>query len=417
MAYEHRSPPYRGSATPNPKYWYSDSASPTPSPGYTYYWPPAPQRPATRAHNRHASSGGQDDYRAAPFSPRYTSTGEYATGGPGPRPKVSPRKQSFSGSRPSQPRRERRSSQSYYRAPAGDSDEDEIYEVNGVTYVLPASRRRSRYYDQCDQHAGRQGTDSYYYAQYTEPPPPYEQYEKRAPYFEDPVPRSATRLKGHHSRRASGSVPIQRPQTTRPTSLHVKNPARPPVAKVPPVAKATEEDARRHQIPRGYSLKNWDPTEEPILLLGSVFDHNSLGKWVYDWTVYRHGANTPISDMAGDLWLLLIQLSGKMKRSEEAANKVRAEEKREILEDFIESGDRLTDKLRSLLKRCEDPMLEAARDSRAPQLDKNSGVEFVKTIWGRERELQSTERFMAQLRLWNQRFDMNCGDILQHPTR
>ena len=36
-----------------------------------------------------------------------------------------------------------------------------------------------------------------------------------------------------------------------------------------------------------------EPAEEPIVLLGSVFDANSLGKWIYDWTVYHHGASSP----------------------------------------------------------------------------------------------------------------------------
>lgn len=74
--------------------------------------------------------------------------------------------------------------------------------------------------------------------------------------------------------------------------------------------KATEQDARRAGIPVGFSTKNWDPTEEPITLLGSVFDANSLGKWIYDWTVFCHGPATPMSDVAGELWLLLIQLAG-----------------------------------------------------------------------------------------------------------
>jgi hypothetical protein len=398
MSYDYASPYHRGSATPNTDYW--ASASPTPSPHHGYWAPP--QRPATRAtHTRHVSSGGYaDDYRAT-FSPRFTSTGEYATGVPGPRPKVSARKPSFSGSR-QVPKRERRSSYSYYWTPHGDSDEDEYIEVDGVTYVLPAQSRSRRYNDY--YAAGRHGTDHSYYKQ---GPPQYERYEKTA-YFEDPVPRSATRL-GGHGRRASASMPIPRPQTTRPSSAH-KHAA-------PPVAKATEADARKHQIPRGYSLKNWDPTEEPILLLGSVFDPNSLGKWIYDWTVYRHGANTPIPDMAGELWLLLIQLSGKMKRSEEIIPQIRTPENREMLEDFIESGERLTDKLRALLEKCEAPMLNASKKTGAPQLDNRSGVEFVKTIWGRERELERTERFMQQLRLWNHRFDTNCEELLKKPTK
>ena len=38
-----------------------------------------------------------------------------------------------------------------------------------------------------------------------------------------------------------------------------------------------------------------------VMLLGSVFDANSLGKWIYDWTVFHHGPGTPMSEFAGDL--------------------------------------------------------------------------------------------------------------------
>ncbi|KAK6073866.1 vegetative cell wall protein gp1 [Seiridium cupressi] len=386
--------PYRGS-TPNPDYYYSGSPSPTPSPRHNYFYS-TPQRPATRAHFRNASSGGQDNYRTT-FSPRYTSTGEYATG---PGPKVSSRKHSFSKGSNHTPKRERRGSYSYYRTSYGDSDEDEIFEVNGVTYVLPAQSRSRRHQEYYTAAAGH-GTDYHYYKQ----GPVYE--KERPVYYDDPIQRSATRVS--HTRRPSGTAPIQRPQTVRPSSSHQKKAA-------PTTVKATEADAKKHRIPAGYSLKNWDPTEEPIMLLGSVFDSNSLGKWIYDWTVYHHGPATPISDMAGELWLLLIQLSGKIKRSEDTVPRIRAQDNREMVEDFIESGERLTDKLRALLKRCESPMLKASKRKDASQLGKGSGVEFVETLFGRERELEKTERFMQQTRLWNLRFDANCEEILKKPT-
>lgn len=199
----------------------------------------------------------------------------------------------------------------------------------------------------------------------------------------------------------------QRPATARPSSSHKKPPPAPP--------KATEADAKKHHIPKGYSLKNWDPTEEPIMLLGSVFDSNSLGKWIYDWTVYHHSPATPIADMAGELWLLLIQLSGKVKRAEECMPRIRTKENKEMIEDFIESGERLTDKLRKLLKACEQPMLRAGK-RKDSQLGKNAGVEFVETLFGRERELPRTEQFMQQVRLWNLRFDANCEDVIKKPT-
>lgn len=153
------------------------------------------------------------------------------------------------------------------------------------------------------------------------------------------------------------------------------------------------------------------------MLLGSVFDANSLGKWIYDWTVYHHGPATPISDMAGELWLLLIQLAGKVKRAEECMPRIRRQESRDMVDDFIESGERLTDKLKKLLKACETPMLKAGKkhSKDSTQLGKNAGIEFVDSIFGRDRQLDATERFMASIRLWNLRFDANCEDILLRP--
>lgn len=212
-----------------------------------------------------------------------------------------------------------------------------------------------------------------------------------------------------HARRSSASVP-QRPSTVRPAATNPRF-----FKPTPTPTVATEADAKRHRIPAGYQLKNWDPNEEPILLLGSVFDANSLGKWIYDWTVYAHGASSPIAEMSGDLWLILIQLAGKMKRAEEIVGRVRSSENRDIINDFIDAGERLTDKLRSLLKACEAPMLKAGK-KKSPGLGRNSGVEFVNTLFGRERELGKTEKFMQGVRLFNLRFDANCEEIVQNPT-
>ncbi|KAI1361363.1 vegetative cell wall protein gp1 [Xylaria arbuscula] len=420
--------PHRGG---DPYYNYDvNSPSPTPSPHhYPFYPAKTPQRSATRNHVRGASTGFGDfvPRPTTAFSPRYKSTGEYATG---PSPQVSSRKRSFShkGSKHHPPpvdyefvtyeptRRERRKSFSFYRASYGDSDEDEVIETgNGQYFVIGARWKGSRHKNHYDYYTERPeyGTDSRYHPQAI---PTFAFEKEKAEYtrYEEPPLRSATRVGHHaHSRRPSaGPIPnIQRPATARPTAAVPKKTVTAP----PP--RATEADAKKHRIPTGYSLKNWDPTEEPIMLLGSVFDANSLGKWIYDWTVYHHGPATPISDMAGEMWLLLIQLSGKIKRSEEIVPQVRTQENREMIEDFIASGERLTDKLRSLLKRCEAPMLKASKKREAAQLGKNSGIEFVETLFGRERELEKTERFMQSVRLWNLRFDANCEDILKRPTQ
>jgi hypothetical protein len=114
--------------------------------------------------------------------------------------------------------------------------------------------------------------------------------------------------------------------------------------------------------------------------------------------------------MAGELWFLLIQLAEKTKRAEECMDRIRTQDNREMVDDFIESAERLMARLNKLLKACETPMLKAVS-----QLGKNAGTDFVDTIFGRDRELDETERFMASARLWNLRFDANCEDILRRP--
>ena len=211
----------------------------------------------------------------------------------------------------------------------------------------------------------------------------------------------------------------QRSRARRSSSTKTKPTPSKPAKAAPVQREATAADAARAGIPAGYSIKNWDPTEAPVLLLGSVFDANSLGKWVYDWTVYHRGPGTPISEVAGDLWLLLIKLSGKMKRADECLPRIRAIDNQEMVEDFLESGDRLWGRFKKLLKACEEYMWRAARregSKGAVKMGKNSGCEFVDSIFGRDRELEKTESLMQSVRLWNMRFDANCEAILRRPS-
>jgi ubiquitin-protein ligase len=286
------------------------------------------------------------------FTPRYTSNGYYAT-------RSSPRRKQ---TRSTSHNEAKRRSSYAYRTPYVKSDEKEYeyvdYMVGGVFYRVPAHRPRKSTYN----YRGH-GTDRHYYS--------------------------------------------QQPRTERPTTS---------AKKTPPTPKATEADAWRNRIPPGYSLKNWDPTEEPIMLFGSVFDANSLGKWIYDWTVYHHGSATPLADLAGELWHLLIQLAGKIKRAEECMPRIREVEDREMAEEFIESGERLMGKLKKILKACETPILKAGKkhNKEGAHLGKNAGTEFVDSIFGRDRQLESTEKFMSSIRLWSLRFDANCEDILRN---
>ncbi|UKZ76376.1 hypothetical protein TrVFT333_004078 [Trichoderma virens FT-333] len=382
------------------EYTRMSSATPTPSPRPSWLETSTPRRPATRAAHSRASSysqAGASTPRAPMDSPRYNSSGQYATVDVSPKYFSSSRGPSGSFQFPAW--HDRRFSHTYVRAttPFGESDEDEIFEASGRTYVLLAESRTKgrRNSHHVHDYEGIRYTNHDDYPQVAHPPT----------HVRPPTSHGHTR----RSSAAAANVP-QRPSTVRPSTQAYRT--KTAAATTP---KATEADARKHRIPTGYSLKNWDPSEEPILLLGSVFDANSLGKWIYDWTVYRAGANSPIADMAGELWLLLIQLSGKVKRAEDVVGRVRNTENREIMTDFIDAGERLTEKLRGLLKACEAPMLKAAKKKQSG-LGKNSGVEFVDTLFGRDRELAKTEKFMQSVRLFSLRFDANCENILQNPS-
>lgn len=182
--------------------------------------------------------------------------------------------------------------------------------------------------------------------------------------------------------------------------------------------KATKDDAIWAGIPSGYSIENWDCTEVPILLLGSVFDANSLGKWIYNWTVFHYGANAPVADIAGNLWISLIRLAGKVKHASECAAMVCSHDAREILEDFLKSGERLWARFKKLLNVCElYYMWKAATQEgtqRGVNMGPSSGREFIDSIIGHDREWKNMEKLLDSIQRWNMQFDASCDDILMH---
>lgn len=278
------------------------------------------------------------------------------------------------------------------------------------------------YYD--DYYRGRESDEDLpRYRQKESPPPPYRRKSSHHRHESHTDRRYYDQVHVYTTRAEQPTEPL-RPRRASYTTYDTKpkyasTPRRPSTATKPP-PQATAADAREAGIPAGFCIKNWDPTEEPILLLGSVFDANSLGKWIYDWTVYYYGPATPMSEVAGDLWLLLIQLAGKIKRAEECMGRIRQTASRELVDDFLESGERLWERFSKLLKTCENYMWKAAKKGRGEsdkvKMGKNSGCEFVDAIFGRDRELEHTEKLMTGMRLWSMRFDANCEEILRNPS-
>lgn len=192
-----------------------------------------------------------------------------------------------------------------------------------------------------------------------------------------------------------------------------------------------QDRARAAGIPEGYDLHNWDMNEEPIMLLGSVFDMNSLGKWTYDWAVYNYRSNTLLCKTAGELWILLIQFMGRMEQAEGWIPAITKEYGKEtpgsttgtvrakyesLLKTFSSSGHRLWARFNELIQDCENYMWNAAEREIASgepvRMGDDSALEFLDTIFGRERSLERTEKLMMAMRLWILRFDANCDDAV-----
>ena len=380
----------------------SPSSSPPPPYTYTYYVPPPYKPPPTspkqaKRHSRKASynspqaPGGWHSPAGYP-TPNYYARPDYAS----PAVYQDYVSDKFGHVKP----RARRSSTSDARGGGN---------TYGPRRHASARSQKQPIYNDTSDEADDSPTFSYIKPRTGYKPDKYAK-PKANQYFSSkqvPAYAKASDSQNTRPRRPSQSKPASKPTTAKPAKASA------------PHREATAADAAKFHIPAGYSLKNWDPTESPVLLLGSVFDANSLGKWIYDWTVFHHGAETPLSEIAGELWLLLIKLAHKMKRADECLPRVRSDDNQELLEDFLESGDRLWARLKALLKICEEYMWRVAKKEGAKgtvRMGKNSGTEFVDTIFGRDRKLEETESLMQSIRLWNMRFDANCEDILRRPS-
>ncbi|ROW00407.1 hypothetical protein VMCG_07297 [Cytospora schulzeri] len=174
---------------------------------------------------------------------------------------------------------------------------------------------------------------------------------------------------------------------------------------------ATLQDAKKHGIPPTYDLKCWDPDERPISLLGSIFDANSLGKWIFDGAVEVYGPGSPLSKLAGNLWLLLIKLYGYHKQTEEALQGDGSEEDEEVLQYFFNTGKKLMSDMRELLRACEQPTRTLSGEGGA--LVGRSHTKFVEIMFGRDDQLEETEKFMQSLELWVARWKEYCQPIVK----
>ena len=411
MAYSYRIPPHPGYVSYDP---YSTSASTSPSPEGIYnsyvpqYGSPGVSPDGRIPARRHVRTASYNPPKVATWTTpvTYSSPAGYYTVNSYSSPPVARYDHVSTQDSRNKKSTVRRSSVSghgnsgnaYVSPPSGDKRRGSMRSQKQRIYVDAPAKADDRYYDNSAEE----------------------------PIYVHAEPRVARQTSTKKPRKADNYFFFSQNTTT--TTHDVDTPTRSrarrastnsrstPTKPVAPPRPATAADAHKHKVPAGYCLKNWDPTEAPILLLGSVFDANSLGKWVYDWTVYANKAHSPLAEMAGELWLLLIQFAGKKKRAEACYSRIRSKHDRHMVRDFLESGDQLWSRLKRILKSCEEFMWKAAKErsgkGKGKVMGEQSGVEFVRSIWGRDRELEPTERLMTNMRLWMHRYDVHCEDVV-----
>lgn len=187
-----------------------------------------------------------------------------------------------------------------------------------------------------------------------------------------------------------------------------ESPLEPPWHREPTVA-----DAKKHHIAPGRCLKHWDPDEEPILLLTSVFDANSLGKWVLDQTARIYGEHDEMTELAADFWFEHIKLGGKIKHAKSRLSQIEDSSVRQRVKEFIASGDKLVNDLVEILKKCEQRVVELTGISEIPKLGHKSVVVFIDTFIGRTpAQRDAFDDFTRSIRVWNQWFDTGCASLL-----
>jgi hypothetical protein len=196
-----------------------------------------------------------------------------------------------------------------------------------------------------------------------------------------------------------------------------------PNGNIPPgVKQSGRKDERGQKVyERSNNIAGDHPNEwssYSIVLFGYQFDPDSIGKWIRHWTEFAYGVNMPVTDMAKELQSVLLDLARKLKRADEVVDRVRVYEKLELVEDFIESAERLWIRFKKLVKACED-FVDGFRFEkkvhRRTALESKRGVAFVQRLFGRDGELDKTERLMNNICLYSLRFEVNVEPIICHP--
>jgi hypothetical protein len=163
--------------------------------------------------------------------------------------------------------------------------------------------------------------------------------------------------------------------------------------------------AARRNIPRGFSLRRWDPEEQPFLVAGTAFDANSLGKWIFDWACFAYGRSCPLIDVAGDFWVMLIRLTGGLS----GMGLLKRWEMTESLYEALAVGEKLLSAVAEHVAQCERSLRSTKEFKQRRKLGQESATAFVKAFLGSDKYLSRTEDITHDMRDWQRRYNRCSG--------
>lgn len=168
-----------------------------------------------------------------------------------------------------------------------------------------------------------------------------------------------------------------------------------------------EREQILYRVPRGYSVRHWDSSEKPIVVGATVFDSNSFGKWIFDWSVFSFGSASRAADVAGELWLGLIRLSAKLSALEAFQSGSKAER--------VVKGDgiALWDCMQSLVRSCQSGTERCIRKDRCFVNSEAVASQFVRNFFRPRGRMDAVERFVRSLRRWEAQFVGVYGNYIR----
>jgi hypothetical protein len=145
------------------------------------------------------------------------------------------------------------------------------------------------------------------------------------------------------------------------------------------------------------------------------FDLTTVGKHIYDCAVCRYSGQYPVTELAGEPWLLLLTLSENSEKAKAILPRIRTGRGRDVVKHCLDAKARLDGVLRGLLDSCLGPfsISEGGKTCHGKDYD----FRFVETFFERDRELHMTVKMMEAIRKWNMFLDVKGVEILDHSDR